>query len=235
MICPRCGVFIVLYEHFFPKSVYSSCDKPWQNSCTPLNVASLRSLSRSAPRSPSRSVSDSPSLLSPHFVFLFFSRVLLSGYSSRPPSLFPTAFPIPTFYFIFQAFRFENTAKRLKNTLFWKRVRFYSAAFLGTLILLYAITAVACGPTYTKCKSTWRSELCGVTLACLVLPVRLCPLSFCFFVTLVWRLRGQVHFFSGKFQMRGLTLAGWVGFVLFFIFLPFFMGECKEAGCIFCF
>ncbi|CAN0231404.1 unnamed protein product [Laminaria digitata] len=53
-----------------------------------------------------------------------------------------------------QAFRFENTAKRLKNTLFWKRVRFYSAAFLGTLILLYAITAVACGPTYTKCKST---------------------------------------------------------------------------------
>lgn len=53
-----------------------------------------------------------------------------------------------------QAFRFENTAKRLKDHLFWKRVRFYSAAFLGALLLLYIITAVACGPTYTNCKSS---------------------------------------------------------------------------------
>eukprot|EP00903_Cladosiphon_okamuranus_P019703 g18106.t1 len=53
-----------------------------------------------------------------------------------------------------QAFRFENTAKRLKNHLFWKRVRFYSAVTVGVLLLLYIITALACGPTYTKCKSS---------------------------------------------------------------------------------
>lgn len=50
-----------------------------------------------------------------------------------------------------QAFRFENTAKRLKNNLFWKRVRFYSATVLGALIILYIVTAVACGPTYSSC------------------------------------------------------------------------------------
>ncbi|CAM9122016.1 unnamed protein product [Ascophyllum nodosum] len=53
-----------------------------------------------------------------------------------------------------QAFRFENTAKRLKNNLFWKRVRFYTAAVLGALMLLYVVTAVACGPTYADCGSS---------------------------------------------------------------------------------
>ncbi|CAM9099372.1 unnamed protein product [Discosporangium mesarthrocarpum] len=50
-----------------------------------------------------------------------------------------------------QAFRFENTAKRLKDHMFWHRVRFYSLAVLGMALLLYAVTAIACGATMNHC------------------------------------------------------------------------------------
>mmetsp|Transcript_15283 Transcript_15283/g.20159 ORF Transcript_15283/g.20159 Transcript_15283/m.20159 type:complete len:216 (+) Transcript_15283:118-765(+) len=50
-----------------------------------------------------------------------------------------------------QAFVFEKTSKKLKQAMFWKKVKAYSVIAFVLLILLYILLAIACGPTFKKC------------------------------------------------------------------------------------
>jgi vesicle-associated membrane protein 7 len=50
-----------------------------------------------------------------------------------------------------QAFKFEKSSKKLKNAMFWKRVKLYLLLFFVVALIIYVISAIACGPTYKKC------------------------------------------------------------------------------------
>ena len=53
-----------------------------------------------------------------------------------------------------QAFKFEKSSKKLKNVMFWKRVKLY--VLIGGLIaiLIWIISVAICGITYKKCRSS---------------------------------------------------------------------------------
>lgn len=51
-----------------------------------------------------------------------------------------------------QAFKFEKSSKRLKNAMFWKRVKLYLLVTFVVCLIIWIITAIACGITYEKCK-----------------------------------------------------------------------------------
>lgn len=52
-----------------------------------------------------------------------------------------------------QAFKFEKSSKRLKNVMFWNRMKLYVLAFGITAFLAWIISVMACGITYSSCSS----------------------------------------------------------------------------------
>ena len=50
-----------------------------------------------------------------------------------------------------QAYRFERGAKKLKDAMFWRKVKTYVLIFFVVALIIYIISAIACGPTYKKC------------------------------------------------------------------------------------
>jgi vesicle-associated membrane protein 7 len=50
-----------------------------------------------------------------------------------------------------QAFKFEKSSKKLKEAMFWKRVKLYLLVFFIIALILWIITSVACGFDYKKC------------------------------------------------------------------------------------
>ncbi|GMI54788.1 hypothetical protein ScalyP_jg7183 [Parmales sp. scaly parma] len=53
-----------------------------------------------------------------------------------------------------QAFKFEKQSRRLKNTMWWKKMKFYGAVAAVVAIVLFGIVSMACGGlTFDKCKS----------------------------------------------------------------------------------
>lgn len=51
-----------------------------------------------------------------------------------------------------QAFKFEKSSKKLKNAMFWKRVKLYALFIFIILLIIWIITAVACDIDYSKCS-----------------------------------------------------------------------------------
>lgn len=51
-----------------------------------------------------------------------------------------------------QAFKFQVSSRQLKNAMFWRRVKLSILIFLVIAIIIWIITAIACGITYVKCK-----------------------------------------------------------------------------------
>jgi len=51
-----------------------------------------------------------------------------------------------------QAFKFEKSSRKLKNVMFWKRVKMFLAIGAIVLFLIWIITVLACGITYKKCR-----------------------------------------------------------------------------------
>lgn len=51
-----------------------------------------------------------------------------------------------------QAFKFQRSAKQLKSAMIWRRVKLFALIFIVLAILIWIITVIACGITYSKCK-----------------------------------------------------------------------------------
>jgi vesicle-associated membrane protein 7 len=51
-----------------------------------------------------------------------------------------------------QAFKFEKSSKKLKEAMFWKRVKLYLLIAFIVILLLWIVTSIACGFDYKKCK-----------------------------------------------------------------------------------
>ena len=49
------------------------------------------------------------------------------------------------------AFTFERSSRRLKEQMFWKKVKIYLLITFVCLVLLYIFLAIICGPTFEKC------------------------------------------------------------------------------------
>eukprot|EP00520_Triparma_pacifica_P011210 CAMPEP_0118650396 /NCGR_PEP_ID=MMETSP0785-20121206/10228_1 /TAXON_ID=91992 /ORGANISM="Bolidomonas pacifica, Strain CCMP 1866" /LENGTH=221 /DNA_ID=CAMNT_0006542775 /DNA_START=98 /DNA_END=763 /DNA_ORIENTATION=+ len=53
-----------------------------------------------------------------------------------------------------QAFKFEKQSKRLKNVMWWKKVKMWAAISFIVAVVLFAIIAMACGGlSFSNCKS----------------------------------------------------------------------------------
>jgi len=51
-----------------------------------------------------------------------------------------------------QAFKFEKSSKKLKEAMFWKRIKLYLLIAFIVALILWIITSIACGFDYKKCK-----------------------------------------------------------------------------------
>eukprot|EP01038_Epipyxis_sp_PR26KG_P007597 gene7597-10346_t len=51
-----------------------------------------------------------------------------------------------------QAFKFERSSKQLKIAMFWRRVKLYLLIFFIVALVIWVISAIACGIDYKKCK-----------------------------------------------------------------------------------
>lgn len=51
-----------------------------------------------------------------------------------------------------QAFKFQKSARQLKSAMIWKRVKLYTLIFVVVALIIWVITVIACGITYSKCK-----------------------------------------------------------------------------------
>ena len=51
-----------------------------------------------------------------------------------------------------QAFKFERSSKQLKIAMFWRRVKLYLLIFVIAALIIWIISAIACGINYDKCK-----------------------------------------------------------------------------------
>ncbi len=50
------------------------------------------------------------------------------------------------------AFKFERSAKKVKDVMLWKRIKFYLCIFVTTIISIYILLIFICGgPALTKC------------------------------------------------------------------------------------
>ena len=49
------------------------------------------------------------------------------------------------------SFRFQKSSKKLRQAMFWKKVKIYMLIACVVLVLLYIFLAVLCGPTFEKC------------------------------------------------------------------------------------
>ena len=53
-----------------------------------------------------------------------------------------------------QAFKFEKQSKRLKNAMWWKKVKMYAAVAFVAGLVVFVVTCFACGGiTFPKCSS----------------------------------------------------------------------------------
>ena len=51
-----------------------------------------------------------------------------------------------------EAKRFERSSTKLKNVMFWKRVKLYCLIFFVVALIIWVITAIACDIDYSKYK-----------------------------------------------------------------------------------
>mmetsp|Transcript_5082 Transcript_5082/g.7171 ORF Transcript_5082/g.7171 Transcript_5082/m.7171 type:complete len:180 (-) Transcript_5082:459-998(-) len=51
------------------------------------------------------------------------------------------------------SFRFQKSSKKLRQAMFWKKVKIYLLVTFVIIIILYIFLAVICGPTFEKCES----------------------------------------------------------------------------------
>ena len=51
------------------------------------------------------------------------------------------------------AFTFEKSSRKLKEAMFWKKVKLYMLALSAVGFVVFIITWVACGADFGKCKS----------------------------------------------------------------------------------
>jgi vesicle-associated membrane protein 7 len=51
-----------------------------------------------------------------------------------------------------QAFKFERSSKQLKIAMYWRKIKLYLLIFVVVAVIIWIISAVACGITYDKCK-----------------------------------------------------------------------------------
>mmetsp|Transcript_15700 Transcript_15700/g.63230 ORF Transcript_15700/g.63230 Transcript_15700/m.63230 type:complete len:84 (+) Transcript_15700:780-1031(+) len=52
------------------------------------------------------------------------------------------------------AFTFEKSSRKLKEAMFWKKVKIYLLITFVLCVLLYVFLAVICGPDFKKCDSS---------------------------------------------------------------------------------
>lgn len=52
-----------------------------------------------------------------------------------------------------EAKRFERSSTKLKNVMFWKRVKLYALIFFVVALIIWVITAIACDIDYSKCSN----------------------------------------------------------------------------------
>jgi vesicle-associated membrane protein 7 len=50
-----------------------------------------------------------------------------------------------------KALKFERSTHKLKQVMFWKRVKLYLIAFIIVALVIWIITAIACGIDYKQC------------------------------------------------------------------------------------
>mmetsp|Transcript_20342 Transcript_20342/g.18481 ORF Transcript_20342/g.18481 Transcript_20342/m.18481 type:complete len:217 (-) Transcript_20342:5-655(-) len=51
-----------------------------------------------------------------------------------------------------QAFQFQRSAKHLKTAMIWRRIKLYLLIFFVVALIIWIITVIACGITYSRCK-----------------------------------------------------------------------------------
>ena len=51
------------------------------------------------------------------------------------------------------AFTFEKSSRKLKEAMFWKKVKLYMLGFCLLAFVVFIITWVACGADFSKCSS----------------------------------------------------------------------------------
>mmetsp|Transcript_5237 Transcript_5237/g.7380 ORF Transcript_5237/g.7380 Transcript_5237/m.7380 type:complete len:228 (+) Transcript_5237:112-795(+) len=56
------------------------------------------------------------------------------------------------------AFTFEKNSRKLKDAMFWKKVKVYLLAFAVLAFIVFIITWVACGADFGKCKANSSSS-----------------------------------------------------------------------------
>ena len=49
------------------------------------------------------------------------------------------------------SFRFQKSSKKLRQAMFWKKVKIYMLITAVVLVVLYILLAILCGPTFEKC------------------------------------------------------------------------------------
>ena len=49
------------------------------------------------------------------------------------------------------SFRFQKSSKKLRQAMFWKKVKIYMLITVVVLVVLYIFLAVLCGPTFEEC------------------------------------------------------------------------------------
>lgn len=49
------------------------------------------------------------------------------------------------------SFRFQKSSKKLRQAMFWKKVKIYLLVFFVVALLIYILLAVICGPTFKNC------------------------------------------------------------------------------------
>ena len=56
------------------------------------------------------------------------------------------------------AFTFEKSSRKLKEAMFWKKVKLYLLALSLLGFVVFIITWVACGADFSKCKQDHKSH-----------------------------------------------------------------------------
>lgn len=50
------------------------------------------------------------------------------------------------------AFTFQKQSRKLKDAMFWKKVKFYLLIFFVVALIILIISMIACGPSYKECR-----------------------------------------------------------------------------------
>ena len=51
------------------------------------------------------------------------------------------------------SFKFKKSSEKLRQAMFWKKVKIYLMVTVTVSLLLYIFIAILCGPTFEKCKT----------------------------------------------------------------------------------